>query len=234
MTDYLLFVDIEASGLPINWHSPYSEEGAWPSSVQVSWLIYNKDGEEVKHEDHFIRNSDFIVTPAAMEIHGINPGILGIKGEERKTVMQLLADDLNKYQPTVVGHFVQLDYHVLGADFYRAGIENPLVNLPVFCTMMATSQLKWNPMPKNLLLGDLYSYLFYKPLKNQHNALSDAGAAADCYFELRKRGEIDDRLMENQQKYANIKNLRTKSGKLFMLMVPVIILTLLILFAHYL
>ncbi|MVN89753.1 3'-5' exonuclease [Mucilaginibacter aquatilis] len=234
MTDYLIFIDIEASGLPINWHSPYSEEGAWPSAVQVSWLIYNKDGEELKQEDHYIKNSDFIITPAAMEIHGINPGILGIKGEERVPVMQKLANDLNQYKPLVVGHFVQLDYHILSADFHRAGIENPLANLPVFCTMMATSQFIWNPMPKNLRLADLYSYLFYKSLQDQHNALSDAGATADCFFELRKRGEINDKLIESQQKFANIKNLKSKSGKLFAFIIPVIILALLILFAHYL
>jgi DNA polymerase-3 subunit epsilon len=234
VNDYLLFIDTEASGLPVNWHQPYSVEGNWPSAVQVSWLIYTRDGHEVKREDHFILNTDFIITPKAMEIHGINPGILAVKGKPRKQIMQLLADDLNQYQPMVVGHFIQLDYHILGADFYRAGIDNPLLTLPVFCTMLATTQLIWTPMPKSLLLGDLYAFLFYKPLLNQHNALTDAEAAAQCFFELLKRGEISEKLITKQQKEAGIKNLKQTPLKFFQLFIPLIALILIVLIAHYL
>ena len=234
MNDYLLFVDTEASGLPVNWHEPYSKEGNWPSAVQVSWLIYTKDGREVKRQDHYIINTDFVITPKAMEIHGINPGILAVKGKDRKLIMQLLADDLNEYKPLVIGHFIQLDYHILSADFYRAGISNPLVDLPVFCTMLATTQLLWTPMPKSLLLGDLYAFLFYKPLQNQHNALADAEADAQCYFELMKRGEISEKLIEKQQKKAGIKNLKKGSVKFLELFIPVFILILIVLATHHL
>ena len=234
MNDYILFVDTEASGLPVNWDLPYSATDNWPSAVQVSWLIYTRDGQEIKREDHFILNTDFVITPKAMEIHGINPGILGVKGKERISVMQMLANDLIQYQPLVVGHFIQLDYHILSADFYRAGLENPLANLPLFCTMLATTQLVWTPMPKSLLLGDLYAYLFYKPLQNQHNALSDAEAAASCYFELMKRGEINPKLVEKQQEQASIKNLKKKSGKMLQVFIPLIILVLIVLLAQHL
>lgn len=234
MNEYILFVDTEASGLPVNWDMPYSATDNWPSAVQVSWLIYTRNGQEIKRQDHFILNTDFVITPKAMEIHGINPGILGIKGKERALVMQMLANDLNQYQPLVVGHFIQLDYHILSADFYRSGLDNPLANLPLFCTMLATTQLVWNPMPKSLLLGDLFAYLFYKPLQNQHNALSDAKAAADCYFELMKRGEINLKLVEKQQQQVSIKNLKKKSGKMLQVFIPVIILVLIVLIAQHL
>ncbi len=234
MNDYILFVDTEASGLPVNWDLPYSATDNWPSAVQISWLIYTRDGQEVKREDHYILNTDFVITPKAMEIHGINPGILSIKGKARALVMQMLADDLKQYQPLVVGHFIQLDYHILSADFHRAEIDNPLAGLPLFCTMLATTQLIWTPMPKSLLLGDLYAYLFYKPLLNQHNALSDAEAAADCYFELMKRGEINPKLVETQQEQASIKNLKKKSGKMLQVFIPLIILVLIVLLAQHL
>lgn len=232
MRDYLLFVDTEASGLPINWELPYSAEGNWPSAVQVSWLVYTKDGQEVKREDHYILNTDFVITPKAMEIHGINPGLLAVKGQPRREVMQLLARDLQDYQPLVIGHFVQLDYHILSADFYRAGMANPLAKLPLFCTMLATTQLRWTPMPKSLLLGDLYAFLFYKPLQNQHNAFADAQAAADCYFELMKRTEISEKLILQQQEQPAIQSLRALSAKTLQVVVPVIILLLVILKAH--
>lgn len=234
MSDYLLFVDTEASGLPINWELPYSAEGNWPSAVQISWLIYTRNGEEIKREDHYILNSDFIITPKAMEIHGINPGFLAVKGEPRNDIMQMLANDLLEYKPLVVGHFIELDYHILSADFYRAGIANPLVNLPLFCTMIATTQLIWTPMPKSLLLGDLFAFLFYKPLEKQHNALADAKAAADCYFELMKRGEISDSLVARQQQLNSFKKLKSMSGHILQLAIPVVILVLTVLIAHHL
>jgi len=234
VNDYLLFIDTEASGLPINWQLPYSAEGNWPSSVQISWLVYTKDGQEVKREDHYIFNADFVITPKAMEVHGINPGLLAVKGEPRKEVMQLLANDLEQYRPIVVGHFVQLDYHILSADFYRAGMENPLAKLPLFCTMLATTQLRWTPMPKSLLLGDLYAFLFYKPLDNQHNALADAHAAAECFFELFKRTEINEKLIVQQQELPAIKNLRALSAKTLQVIVPLLILILIILKTHHL
>lgn len=234
VNDYLLFVDTEASGLPINWELPYSAEGNWPSAVQVSWLVYTKDGKEIKREDHYILNSDFVITPKAMEIHGINPGLLAVKGQARKHVMQLLANDLEQYQPLVVGHFVQLDYHILSADFYRAGMDNPLAKLPLFCTMLATTQLRWTPMPTSLLLGDLYAFLFYKPLENQHNALTDARAAAECFFELLKRTEISEKLIVQQQNQPAIKSLKALSAKTLQVVIPIIIVILIILKTHHL
>jgi DNA polymerase III subunit epsilon len=234
VTQYLLFIDVETSGLPVNWHLPYGHEGNWPSAVQVSWIIYTVDGKEVKRQDRYILDTDVVITAKAMEIHGINPGILAVKGEPRNDVMQMLADDLNYYQPLVLGHFVQLDYHVLSADFYRAGIANPLPALPVFCTMLATTQLNFNPMPQNLLLGDLYAYLFGQPFNHQHNALNDAQATAECFFELVKRGEIGSKLIDEQQKHAGIKNLEVKKGKLLQFFVPLFIFMLLYLLAHHL
>ncbi|WP_158824880.1 3'-5' exonuclease [Mucilaginibacter lacusdianchii] len=225
MNDYLLFVDTETSGLPVNWTLPYSAEGNWPSAVQVSWIIYTKEGTEVKREDHYIRNDDFFITPKAMEIHGINPGFLAIKGEQRQKIMTLLAADLNQYKPLVVGHFVQLDYHVLNADFYRAGIQSPLPGLPLFCTMTATTRLVWNPMPKSMLLGDLYNYLFYKPLQNQHNAAADAQATAECFFELLKRQEINQKSIDEQQK-VGIKEKNSSALKILGFTIPFLILIL--------
>jgi DNA polymerase III subunit epsilon len=234
LSEHILFVDTEASGLPVDWHLPYSAEGNWPSAVQVSWIVYTRDGREVKREDHYVLNSDFIITPAAMAIHGINPGMLAVKGEKRQHVMQLLAADLEQYEPLVVGHFLQLDYHILGADMYRAGIDNRLVDLPVFCTMLATTQFLWNPMPRHLLLGDLYSYLFYKPLQDQHNAMCDVEATAECFFELKQRGEISEALIAQQQKDAGIKELKPRSRKLFAMLLPLIIVLALILLSRQL
>lgn len=198
MNDYLLFIDTEASGLPANWILPLTDDSNWPHAVQASWIIYDKNQSLIKKENHYIKNDDFTIVKSAMDTHGITNDFLAKNGEDRIVVLQLLVADLLKYQPMIIGHFIRLDYYILSADFYRSAISNPLSKLPVFCTMVASKELVWNPMPKYLRLEDLYAFLFHKELKDQHNALNDAQATADCFFELLNRDEINDAYIVRQ------------------------------------
>lgn len=199
MNDYLLFIDTEASGLPVKWDKPYSTEGNWPYAVQVAWIIYTKSGEKVKEENHYINDADFTISPAAEKIHGISDAFRQEKGEPRLTVMQMLANDLAQYTPMVVGHFMELDFHIAGAEFYRTGIANVLTVLPLFCTMQATSYLVRSPDVKYLRLGELYPLLFSKAQENPHDAMADAHATAACFFELVKQGDFTEQKITQQQ-----------------------------------
>ena len=190
MEEYLLFIDTEASGLPKKWHLPYETPNNWPFAVQVSWLIYTKEGEKVKEENHYISNNDFEISPGALRIHGLTPNFLQQNGIPQKEVLAKLSADLEHYRPMVVGHFTELDYHITGAAFFREGLPNPMEHLPAFCIMIASQHLQRNPNSKFLRLGDLYQLLFSKPLLGQHNAMADATATADCFFELVKRKDI--------------------------------------------
>ncbi|WP_207425287.1 3'-5' exonuclease [Pedobacter sp. SYSU D00535] len=207
MKDYLLFIDTEASGVPKSWIEPYAKKGNWPYSVQVSWLVYSSDGKEIKREDHYIGDQDFKISDSSIKIHGITRSYLDTHGENRKTVMQLLADDLNRYTPLVIGHFMEFDYHVLAADFFRSDIQNPIATnaLPVFCTMVSTTRFMQNPIRKFMKLGELYQMLFNKQLEKPHNAIYDAKATADCFFELLKRGELTRTEVEQQKLDLTIK-----------------------------
>jgi DNA polymerase-3 subunit epsilon len=200
VSDYLLFIDSETSGLPKKWGLPYSAKNNWPFCVQIAWVIYTKEGQKVKQENHFIKESDFKISRSAIKIHGITHAFLQAHGQRRHEVMKMLSDDVCQYQPLVVGHFMEFDYHMMSVDFYRSGIENPVKKEITFCTMLATTHLVKKPLLKFLRLGELYEILFETPLKNQHDAQVDAKAASDCFFELIKRGEINDEIIINQQK----------------------------------
>jgi DNA polymerase-3 subunit epsilon len=225
--DYLLFIDTEASGLPKNWNLPYDMAGNWPNCVQISWLIYTKGGREVKVENHYIKDDDFEIADSATKIHGITRSFLNANGDCRKSVLQLLVNDVAEYHPLVVGHFLLFDFHMLSADFFRAGIENPLKRESTFCTMLGSRHLIKNPSVKFLRLGQLYETLFDKPLLNQHNAVVDASATALSFFEMVKRGEVNEEIIAQQQKEVLKKD--TLPGKYGCLPVLVIIfLTVLI------
>ena len=199
MREYFLFLDTEASGLPKKWNQPYSNSANWPSAVQISWLVYKSDGTLVTTENHYISEKDIKIQPSAIKIHGITHDYLAKHGESRKSVMQCLAHDLVEYQPLVIGHFMEFDYHVASADFYRAGIDSPLENLPSFCTMQASAMYSRDPAVTHLRLGELYTTLFDEKLENPHNAFEDAKATAKCFFELLSRGDVNDEKIELQQ-----------------------------------
>ena len=196
--EYLLFVDTETSGLPADWRRPYAEPGAWPHVAQVAWLIYTAAGELVKTENHYIRPSDYDISPASMQVHGLTLAYLHEHGEARLPVMQRLHADLLHYKPLVVGHFIELDYHMVGVSFHRSGLSNALLGLPTFCTMRLTERF-WQPMRQQYLrLADLYQRQFGRPMGKQHDALADAEATAQCFFELRRTGDIDAEALASQ------------------------------------
>lgn len=194
-----MFIDTETSGLPKQWDAPYDADGNWPFIVQIAWVIYTQNGDYVKTENHYIKDNDYEISRISGNIHGINPEFLKEHGEERKTVMQILQQDLLDYSPLIVGHFLQLDSQMMGVGFHRAGLENPAEKLPGFCTMeLSGSFIRYKPS-RYLKLGELYERVFNEPLHDQHNALSDVRATAACFFELRKKGDIDESVIESQQ-----------------------------------
>ena len=190
LKDYLLFIDTEATGLPKKWNLPYSTAGNWPDAVQVSWIMYTKDGQKVKEENHYISNNDTAISPGAFSVHGLTKNFLQQNGMLRKQVLAILSKDMLYYQPMIVGHFTKLDYHIIGMSYFKEGIDNPMEKLSIFCMMKASQDLQQNPNSKFLRLGQLYELLFKHPLLSQHNAIADAAATAKCFFELVKTNEI--------------------------------------------
>jgi len=154
-------------------------------------LVYSKDGVKIKEQNYYISNNDFKICAPALSIHGLTPDFLQQNGIPRKELLEILSKDLEEFQPMIVGYFLELDYHVIGAEYHRIGIEkHPMVNLSCFCIISATMHLQQNPNFKYLRHGQLFEMLFKKSLSNQHNALVDATATADYFFELVGRNEI--------------------------------------------
>jgi DNA polymerase-3 subunit epsilon len=190
MSQYVLFIDTETSDVPGDLSKPYTLVCNWPFAVQMSWCIYNKAGKKIKSQSYLINSRDILVSVSSLKIHGITKQMLRDYGVSRKTVLQMLQNDVAQYKPLLVGHFLELDYHIIGVDAFREKIPNPLRGLITFCTMHATKHLVKNPRTTYLKLGCLYEQLFHQPFNNQHNAMNDAIATADCFFELVKQKEI--------------------------------------------
>ncbi len=180
---------------------PTAQVDKWPYILQVSWTIYRKSGEKILQQNFYINPGEIIINENALNVHGITLDFLQKKGIPRKEVLQKLADNLLKYEPLIVGHFIKFDLKMLEVGFNRVGIPHNLATLPKFCTMLNTrSKFPADHTPM-LRLGELYYQLFRKKLTNQHNAMVDAEATKDCYFEMVKRGRLDKATVERQQKF---------------------------------
>ena len=199
MKNYFLVLDTETSGLPKRWDKPYNTPKNWPHVVQIAWVIYDATKQEIKRENHYLKNDDFKITAAAYNIHKINHDFLLKNGEDRKEILELLKSDLEQFDPLVLGHFMELDFHMVNVEFFRAQINYSLDSHLLYCTMYASVPYIKNPTFKFLKLGRFYKTLFGVKPDKQHHALFDALLTADIFFNLLKKGEINDTIIENQQ-----------------------------------
>lgn len=189
--EYLLFVDLETSGRPDSLNHPVTAEDRWPYILQVAWQVYDTGGNLIKTENHYVYDERVVIDKDSQRLHGLSKDTLASIGEERKTVMRQLSRHLRRFQPTIVGHFVEFDSKMLQVAMKRAGLKNIVKDLPHFCTMAATSEYSFQVNRTYPKLDELHLRLFQEKMENMHNALSDVKATARCFFELVKRGEIN-------------------------------------------
>ena len=200
MHKYILFIDTETSDKPRKWKTPTARVEKWPYILQISWSLYTETGEELFVRNYFINPGEIKINDEALKLHGISLEFLHEQGSSREFVLQQLSADLLKFEPLVVGHFLQFDLKMLEVGFNRTNIKHNLDKLAKFCTMINTRSVFYAGRSQMLRLGELYSRLFKQELTNQHDALVDSQATKECFFELVKRGEIDDDTIRNQQK----------------------------------
>jgi len=225
VSDYLLFIDTEATDLPKNWSLPFDAPNNWPHALQISWVVYDTKRNEIKREDHYIRiDEDVEISTGALKVHGITKAFLQQNGEDIGNVLKLFIADMHKYRPLLIGHYIKLDYHVLAVELYRAGIKYIFDDVPLFCTMITSRDIAQNYRKRQLKLDELYNLLFYKDPEKPHNALYDARSAADVFFELTDRGEITSKLIEQQNKQSY--RWRNPVAKQQIWLLPVIILAI--------
>lgn len=197
MKKHLLFIDTETTGIPNCWDLPYSDTDNWPSAVQVSWIIYDENGNEIKRENCYIDVDDLKISTKSFKIHGITKEFLIKNGQNRKLILEKLSKDIQQYQPLIIGHFIEFDIDTLSCDFYRANLENPFQQSHFYCTMLKSKDYNLNPEADYLRLTQLYNFLFNETMERSHDAMIDAEMTAKCFFEIRSRGEISEDEFQN-------------------------------------
>lgn len=184
-----LIIDTETNGLPQSYDLPVTDLTNWPRLISVAWGLYDEQGKELCRHYTLVKPDGYRWNKVAQQIHRITP-------EQAETKGQPLANVLNQLRPAMeqadawVGHNIDLDYGVIGAEFIRAaGRVGEFPTRPVLCTMDASAKITPNREP--VRLDELYRLLTGKKMKGMHDASADMLATAHCFFGLKQRGYFE-------------------------------------------
>ncbi len=188
---YLIF-DTETTGLPKRYNAPVSDSDNWPRCIQIAWQLHDAMGNLIEHQDYLVKPEGFNIPFDAEKIHGISTELATAEGISLEEVAEKFQDALSKTK-FIVGQNVDFDVNIMGAEFFRLGIENPLPKLPVLDTCTeTTAQLCQIPGGRGgkfklPTLTELHEFLFNEPFAEAHNATADVEATTRCFLELVRR-----------------------------------------------
>ena len=184
---YLIF-DTETTGLPKNYKAPLTDFDNWPRLVQLAWQLHSPTGELLAAKNMMIKPDGFTIPHNAKKVHGIST-------ERAMKDGFAITEALNTFSEYIaraewgVAHNVEFDNSIVGAEYLRAGLENPaLQSLDTkllstnFCAIPGRfGKFKWPT------LTELHQKLFGQPFADVHDAAHDVDAAARCFFGLIKK-----------------------------------------------
>ncbi|GAA4804783.1 DNA polymerase III subunit alpha [Litoribaculum gwangyangense] len=202
---YLIF-DTETTGLPKHWDAPITDTDNWPRCIQIAWQLHDAMGNCIEHQDYLVQPDGFNIPFDAEKVHGISTELAQEQGIPLLEVLEKFNEALSKTK-FVVGQNVKFDLNIMGAEFVRADVANPLQELPVLDTCTEhTAELCQIPGGrygkfKLPTLTELHEYLFNEPFAEAHNATADVEATTRCFFELVRLEEYTKEQLDVQPDY---------------------------------
>ncbi|MFI1773018.1 DNA polymerase III subunit alpha [Thalassobellus citreus] len=202
---YLIF-DTETTGLPKRWDAPITDTDNWPRCIQIAWQLHDEMGNCIESQDYLVKPEGFNIPYDAEKIHGISTELADEQGIPLADVLEKFNEALGKTK-FVVGQNVKFDLNIMGAEFVRGAVENPLQELPVLdtCTEHTASlcEIPGGRYGKFKLptLSELHEHLFNVGFAEAHNATADVEATTRCFFELVRLGEYTKEQLDVEPDY---------------------------------
>ncbi|WP_047246487.1 DNA polymerase III subunit alpha [Maribacter thermophilus] len=202
---YLIF-DTETTGLPKRWDAPITDTDNWPRCIQIAWQLHDDMGRLIEHQDYLVKPEGFNIPYDAEKIHGISTELAEKDGIPLAEVLEKFNAAMAKTK-FIVGQNVGFDVNIMGAEFHRMGVENPLQELPVLDTCTEhTAQLCQIPGGRGgkfklPTLTELHEFLFGEPFAEAHNATADVEATTRCFLELIRKRQYTAEQLDVQPDY---------------------------------
>ena len=185
---FYLFFDTETTGVPKDWKSPITNFDNWPRIVQLAWLVYDRNGNQILKNEFIIKPGGFEIPIEASNIHGITTQYALENGVPLEDVLFQFEKHCEKSK-YLIAHNINFDSKVIGSEYLRTLSRNPVSKLEKICTMESSTNFckipgsygyKW---PK---LSELHIKLFGVDFEGAHDALADIEATAKCFWEMKK------------------------------------------------
>ncbi|MFT6882690.1 MAG: DNA polymerase-3 subunit alpha, partial [Marinoscillum sp.] len=135
---YLIF-DTETTGLPRNKNAPLTDFENWPRLVQLAWQLHDSTGKLLSQGNHIVKPDGFTIPFNAQKIHGISTERALEVGEDLSAVLDTFKIDLAKAK-VLVGHNIEFDNKIIGAEFLRTKQDNLLEEFPNIDTASETKE----------------------------------------------------------------------------------------------
>lgn len=188
---YLVF-DTETTGLPASYDAPPSDIDNWPRVVQLAWEAFDARGRKTGARSSVIFPDGFKIPKEAERIHGISTEIAKRTGVPIAKELDAFVEALSEAS-VIVAHGFKFDAGVLGAEFYRRGIQHQFLHKTPVCTMEDATEYCALPGPRGFKwpkLPELHFKLFGKEVKETHDAAADVAICSKCFFELKRLGVV--------------------------------------------
>ncbi len=183
-----LIYDTETTGLPKDYRAPITDSDNWPRMVQISWQLHDDAGKLIDVKNYIVKPEGYVIPYAVVKVHGITTE----RAQKQGVDLNYVLEEFNKalLQCTfVVGHNIEFDNNIIGAEFHRKEITTDLFKRTTLDTKNESTEYcaipggkggryKW---PK---LGELHEKLFHEEFGQAHNAAADVEATARCFLEL--------------------------------------------------
>ncbi|MGM0458696.1 MAG: DNA polymerase III subunit alpha [Bacteroidota bacterium] len=193
---YLIF-DTETTGLPENYSAPRTDFDNWPRCVQLAWQLHDHTGKLVSEGDYIVQPDGFTIPFNSEKVHGISTEMARKEGIPLNDVMDAFDKDVER-AIFVIGHNLEFDLNIMGAEYLRMERENPLDEKAdidtkdestEFCAIPGgRGRYKWPT------LAELHDKLFEVGFEEAHNAAADVDATARAFLELVRLGVIKPQL----------------------------------------
>ncbi|MEM7296681.1 MAG: DNA polymerase III subunit alpha [Bacteroidota bacterium] len=190
---YLIF-DTETTGLPKNYNAPLEDLDNWPRLVQLAWQVHGNDGSLITAHNFIVKPEGFTIPFNAQKIHGISTKRALDEGHDLSEVLSIFSEDLKKVK-AVIGHNVEFDLNIVGAEYLRKELTNDLGELDSIDTKDASTDYVAIPGGKGgkfkwPTLTELHTKLFGEVFDDAHDAAYDVDATSRCFFGLLTEGVV--------------------------------------------
>lgn len=188
-----LFLDTETASLPADYNAPETDLHNWPRLVQLGWVLSETPDIVLAREEFIIKPAAFLISPAAIDVHGISNERALDEGLELDFVLDRFGESAERAK-VLVGHNLQFDARILGAEYLRLGRKNPLKRKRRVCTMKDSVDYCRLPGRRGYkwpTLMELHRKLFQTDFAGAHGALADCEACCKCFFQLKELGVVE-------------------------------------------